>query len=115
MIVIEGGLVMPLNDSKNLERHLDDNEVKRKAIKLVIAHLRKKVSKEYMGIEYLVDWLEEMEALLKDEEFNIKEYHRMRKQLNSVIESTLDEEMRTKLRNSWHSFGKALDKKAEPY
>jgi len=56
-----------------------------------------------------------MEELLKAEEFDIKEYHRMRRQLNSVIESTLDEEMRIKLRNSWHSFGKALEKKAEPY
>lgn len=106
---------MSLNEYKNLEKRIDDNGVKKKAIKLIIAHLKKKVSKKYMGIEYLVEWLEEMDALLRDEEFNIKEYHRMRKQLNSVIESTLDEEMRTKIRNSWHSFGKALDKKAEPY
>jgi hypothetical protein len=106
---------MSLKESKNLEKRLDDNDVKKKAVKLVVAHLKKKVSKEYMGIEYLADWLVEMEALLKADEFNIKEYHRMRRQLNSVIESTLDEEMRTKLRNSWHSFGKALDKKAEPY
>lgn len=106
---------MSLNEAKNLEKRIDDNDVKKKAIKLVIAHLKKKVSKEYMGIEYLAEWLEEMEALLRDDEFIIREYHRMRKQLNSVIESTLDEEMRTKLRNSWHSFGKALDKKSEPY
>lgn len=106
---------MSLKESKNLEKRLDDNEVKKKAIKLVIAHLKRKVSKEYMGIEYLIDWLEEMDELLKAEEFDIKEYHRMRRQLNSVIESTLDEEMRIKLRNSWHSFGKALEKKAEPY
>ena len=38
-----------------------------------------------------------MDELLKAEDFDIKEYHRMRRQLNSVIESTLDEEMRTKL------------------
>ncbi|MCX7772230.1 MAG: hypothetical protein N2376_03855 [Clostridia bacterium] len=100
--------------SKDMEKHLDSIDVKRKAVKLVIAHLKKKVSKEYMGIEYLIDWLEEMEDILKKEDFDIKEYHRMRKQLNSVIESTLDEEMRDKLRNSWYSFGKALDKKAEP-
>jgi hypothetical protein len=98
----------------NLKR-LDDNDVKKKAVKLVVAHLKKKVDKEYMGIEYLVAWLNEMEALMMEEEFNLKEYHRMRKQLNEVIESTLDGEMRTKLRNSWQSFGKALDKKAEPY
>ena len=106
---------MSLRESKDVVKHLDDNDVKKKAIKLVLAHLKKKVSKEYMGIEYLVEWLDEMEALFGEEEFNLKEYHRMRKQLNSVIESTLDEEMRTKLRNSWHSFGKALDKKAELY
>lgn len=96
-------------------KRLDDNDVKRKAVKLVVAHLRKKVDKEYMGIEYLAAWLDEMEALMLDEDFNLREYHRMRKQLNEVIESTLDADMRTKLRNSWHSFGKALDKKAEPY
>jgi hypothetical protein len=90
-------------------------QVKKKAVKLVIAHLKKKVSKEYMGIEYLIDWLAEMDALLEKEEFDVREYYSMRKQLNSVVESTLDEEMRGKIRNSWHSFGKALDKKAKPY
>lgn len=49
------------------------------------------------------------------EEFDLKEYYAMRKQLNSVVESTFDQEMRGKIRNSWHSFGKALDKKAKPY
>lgn len=106
---------MAQKGSKNLEKQLDDNEVKKKAVKLVVAHLKRKVSKEYMGIEYLAAWLEEMEELLKSDEFDIKEYHRMRRQLHSVIESTLDEEMRTKLRNSWYSLGKALEKKAEPY
>ncbi len=106
---------MSLRESKNLEKKMEDNEGKNKAIKLVIAHLKRKVSKEYMGIEYLVAWLEEMDELLKAEDFDIKEYHRMRRQLNSVIESTLDEEMRTKLRNSWYSFGRALEKKAGPY
>ncbi len=101
--------------SKDMEKHLDDLDVKRKAVKLVVAHLKKKVSKEYMGIEYLVDWLDAMDELLKREDFDVKEYYAMRKQLNSVIESTLDEEMRVKIRNSWHSLGKALEKKAEPY
>ncbi|HBR02942.1 MAG TPA: hypothetical protein DD738_10050 [Ruminiclostridium sp.] len=101
--------------SKNTEKRADDMQVKKKAVKLVIAHLKKKVSKEYMGIEYLIDWLAEMDALLEKEEFDVREYYSMRKQLNSVVESTLDEEMRGKIRNSWHSFGKALDKKAKPY
>lgn len=106
---------MSLKESNQTEKRLDDAEVKRKAVKLVIAHLKKKVTKEYMGLEYLREWLEEMDELLKKEEFDIKEYHQMRKQLNSVIESTLDEEMRGRIRNSWHSFGKALDKKVKPY
>lgn len=101
--------------SKDIENKLDELDIKKKAVKLVVAHLKKKVSKEYMGIEYLIDWLDEMDELLKREDFDLKEYYSMRKQLNSVIESTLDEEMRGKIRNSWHSFGKALDKKVKPY
>lgn len=101
--------------SKGTEKHLEELEVKRKAVKLVVAHLKKKVTKEYMGIQYLIGWLEEMDELLKKEEFDIKEYYAMRRQLNSVIESTMDGEMRTKLRNSWYSLGKALDKKVKPY
>lgn len=101
--------------SKDTEKQVTDLIVKRKAVKLVVGHLKKKVLKEYMGIEYLIDWLAEMDELLEKEEFDLKEYYGMRKQLNSVVESTLDEEMRDKIRNSWQSFGKALDKKVEPY
>lgn len=101
--------------SKDMEKRMDDLDVKRKAVKLVVAHLKKKVSREYLGMEYLIDWLDEMDELLKKEDFDIKEYYTMRKQLNSVVESTLDEEMRGKIRNSWQSFGKALDKKVGPY
>jgi len=104
-----------MSEAKNNRKPVDEAEVKRKAVKLVVAHLKKKISKEYMGIQYLLAWLEEMDELLNKEEFDIKEYYAMRKQLNSVIESTLDEEMRGKIRNSWHSFGKALDKKVKPY
>ncbi len=104
-----------MSESKDIKKPIDETEVKRKAVKLVVAHLKKKVSKEYMGIQYLIGWLEEMDELLTKEEFDVKEYYAMRKQLNSVIESTLDEEMRGKIRNSWQSFGKALDKKVKPY
>jgi len=104
-----------MSEAKNNRKPVDEAEVKRKAVKVVVAHLKKKISKEYMGIQYLLAWLEEMDELLNKEEFDIKEYYAMRKQLNSVIESTLDEEMRGKIRNSWHSFGKALDKKVKPY
>jgi len=92
-----------------------DEEVKHKAVKLVVAHLKKKVSGEYDGITYLAAWLDEIDALLEKEDFDIREYHRMKKELNSVIESTLDEKMRDHLRNSWLSMGKALDKKAPRY
>jgi predicted secreted protein len=68
-----------------------------------------------MGIDYLLDWIEDMDELLQKEEFDIREYHRMRRQFNDVIESTLDETMRGKLRDSWYSMGKALDKKAKRY
>ena len=37
----------------------------------------------------------------------------MRRKLNDVIERTLDEEMRFKIRDSWYSMGRALDKKAK--
>jgi len=102
--------------SKHEEKHpATDAEVKHKAVRLVVAHMKKKVTGEYSGIEYLAAWLDEMEALMADEAFDIREYHRMRKELNSVIESTLDETMRDSLRNSWYSMGKALEKKANPY
>ncbi|AGC68470.1 hypothetical protein Cst_c14810 [Thermoclostridium stercorarium subsp. stercorarium DSM 8532] len=97
------------------EKQLTDADVKRKAVKLVVAHLKRKANTEFMGMEYLQAWLEDMEALLEKEEFDIKEYHRMRRQFNDVIESTLDENMRKKLRDSWYSMGKALEKKAKPY
>ncbi len=91
-----------------------DNEVRHKAVKLVVAHLKKKVTGDFPGINYLAAWLDEMDALLMKEDFDVKEYHRLRKELNSVIESTLDEPMRDSLRNSWYSMGKALERKAKP-
>lgn len=104
-----------MSGTKGIKKPVDEAEIKRKAVKLVVAHLKKKVTRKYMGIQYLIGWLEEMDELLNKEEFDIREYYAMRKQLNSVIESTLDEEMRGKIRNSWHSFGRALEKKAKPY
>jgi len=52
-----------------------------------------------------------MEKLLEKEEFELAEYMRMRRELNDIIERIMDEEMRFKLRDSWYSFGRALDKK----
>ena len=107
--------MMNVKTEKTAKKQLTDADVKRKAVKLVVAHLKKKASSEFMGIDYLHEWVEEMEALLMKEEFDIREYHKMRKQFNDVIESTLDEEMRKKLRDSWYSMGKALEKKVKPY
>jgi hypothetical protein len=90
-----------------------DIDVKRKAMKLVISHLKKKVAQQYLGSEHIHEWIEDVEKLLEKPEFNIVEYYEMRKVLNDVIERTLDEEMRFKLRDSWYSFGKALDKKVK--
>lgn len=92
-----------------------DEEVKKRAVKLVVAHIRRKASGNFAGIDYLNSWLEEMDALLEKEEINIREYHEMRRHFNDVIESTLDANMRMKLRDSWYSMGKALDKKAKRY
>ncbi len=106
---------MNTNTEKRKKKQLTDADVKKKAVKLVVAHLKKKASTEFMGIDYLLDWVEDMDALLEKEEFDIRECYKMRRQFNDVIESTLDETMRRKLRDSWYSMGKALDKKARPY
>ena len=96
-----------------LKKILTDYDVKRKAVKLVIVHLKKKVSTEYPGAEHLHEWISEMEKLLEKPEFVMTEYFNMKKQLNGVIERILDEEIRFKIRDSWYSLGKALDKKVK--
>jgi hypothetical protein len=90
-----------------------DADVKRKAIKLVIAHLKKKINREFVGSELIKGWIEEMDKLLAKPEFNLAEYMEMRRELNDVIERTLDEEMRFKFRDSWYSLGRAFDKKVK--
>ena len=92
---------------------ITDFDVKRKAVKLVIAHLKKKVSKDFIGSDHVNEWISYMETLLDKPEFNMVEYIQARRELNDVIERTLDEEMRFKLRDSWYSLGKALDKKVK--
>lgn len=87
------------------------NDSKKKAVKMVIVHIKKKIAKEFVGSEYVKQWVAQMDELLSKPEFIISDYIMMRKKLNDVIESTLDEEIRYKLRDSWYSFGKVLDKK----
>lgn len=91
-----------------------DIDVKRKAVKLVVAHLKKKLPEsEFIGSEHILGWIDEMEKLLEKPEFTLIEYIQMRRNLNDVIERTVDEETRFKLRDSWYSLGKALDKKVK--
>lgn len=90
-----------------------DNDVKRKAVKLVLSHLKKKVPNEFVGSDHLSEWMVEMEKVVENPEFKLKDYIEMRKNLNDVIERTLDEDIRFKLRDSWYSLGKALDKKVK--
>jgi len=92
---------------------LTDADVKRKGVKLVIAHARKKIDREFEGQEQVFEWIESVEELLTKEEFNKSEYIEKRKEFNDVIERTIDAEMRIKLRDSWISMGKALDKKVK--
>lgn len=90
-----------------------DSDVKRKAVKLVIVHLKKKVEKDVDVLEHINPWISDIEKILEKPEFVIKEYIEMRKALNDIIERTLEEEMRFRLRDSWYSLGKALDKKVK--
>jgi len=112
---------MTLGNSVNYQdtekREVTDADVRKKAVKLVVAHIKKKINRDFAGSEYIKSWLEEMDKLLDKEGFDRTEYIEMRKQLNDVIERTMDDEMRIKLRDSWYSFGRALDKKAKkkPY
>ena len=92
---------------------MTDADVKKKAVKSVVAHIRKKIDREFEGQEHILRWLEEMEALLEQEGFEKPDYIQMRKDLNDVIERTLDGDMRLHFRDSWYSFGKALDKKVK--
>lgn len=98
---------------KGIKKVQTDNDVKRKAVKLVIAHLKKKVSQDFIGSEHIHEWISDMDKLLEKPEFNLIEYIEMRRNLNDVIERTIDEEMRFKLRDSWYSLGRALDKKVK--
>lgn len=100
--------------AKELKKKVQtDEDVKRKAIKLVIAHLKKKIPGEYIGSEHINKWIAEIEKLLAEPEFNLNRYIEMRRNLNDIIERTLDEEIRFKLRDSWYSLGKAMEKKAK--
>lgn len=93
-----------------------DIDVKRKAIKLVVSHLKKKMpEQEFYGEDNLLQWIDQMEHLLEKDEFVLSEYIAMRRELNDVIERVMDVALRYKLRDSWFSLGKAIDKKLKRY
>jgi len=99
-------------EKKKARKVLTDNDVKRKAVKLVIAHLKRKLPEyDFSGKQEILGWIDGMEELLAKEEFVMLDYIQMRRSLNDIIERTFDEELRFKLRDSWYSMGKALDKK----
>ena len=97
-----------------MAKEITDNDIKKKAVKLVVAHIKKKLPENFEGDENLENWLEDMKALLDKEEFIINEYYEMRSELNQVVDCGLNDELRYKLRDSWYSFGKALEKKKKP-
>lgn len=93
-----------------------DIDVKRKAIKLVVTHLKKKMPEgDFHGNENLQEWINEIEVLIEKDEFIFSDFIAKRKELNDVIERVMDVEIRYKLRDSWFSLGKAIDKKVKIY
>jgi hypothetical protein len=96
------------------KRQLTDEEVRRKAVKLVISHLKKKMPEAgFHGEDSLNGWIQSVEELLMKEDFLVSEYLEVRKELNDIIERIVDDEFRFKLRDSWYSLGKAIYKKAK--
>ena len=103
-----------VKEKKTVKKVQTDNDVKRKAAKLVVAHLKKKLPEDdFLGKENITNWISAMEELLMKEEFVMIDYIDMRRNLNDIIERTVDEELRFKLRDSWYSLGRALDKKVK--
>jgi len=97
-----------------LIKEITDNDIKRKAVKLVVAHIRKKLPADYEGEENLDKWIAEIEVLLDQDEFQINKYYEKRNELNDVVDRMINDELRYRLRDSWYSFGKALEKKKKP-
>ena len=90
-----------------------DEYYKKKAVKLVVAHLRRKLEDaEHSDAETFDDWLLDMDALLEKDDFVLAEYVEMRRKLNNLIDTIYDVRLRYKVRDSWNSFGRSLDKKA---
>ena len=98
--------------SGNTDMKLLDAALQKKSVKLVVMHLEKKIDPATPGIGNLLEWLDSMKSLLEEEDFVKPAYIEMRKKLYDAIEWIPDVEIRHRLRNSWYSYGKALEKKA---
>ena len=98
----------------NLRENITDDDVKRKALKSVVMHMRKKLPEDFENLEHFNEWADEVDGLLEKTEFDKASFYVARKKLNDIIERTLDGDTRIKLRDSWFSMGKALDKKVKP-
>lgn len=92
-----------------------DEDIKRKAVKLVVCHMKKKLEELNEEGHILDKWIVDIEAILLEEEFDLHVYHDMRRKLNDAIDCVYDVDLRYRLRDSWISMGKALDKKAKKY
>ena len=97
---------------KKSKRVVTDADVQKRSVKMVVTHLKKKVNPNERGINHVLEWIEEMDQILEEEEFDRGTYLEMRKKLHNAIEWVFDVDARAKLRSSWYSFGKAMDKKA---
>ncbi len=97
--------------SKRQKKEITDADLQKKSVKLVVMHLKKKVDINEPGINQVVEWIDKMDVLLEKEDFIRSEYLEMRKQLYNAIEWVFDVDVRAKLRSSWYSFGKAMEKK----
>jgi hypothetical protein len=99
---------------ETLKKEITDADVKRKAVKLVVSHLVKKLPQDnFIGSDNILNWIARFEEILEQPDFVISEYYDMRRELNDIIERTVDEDLRFRFRDSWLSLGKALDKKAK--
>lgn len=97
--------------SKKRKREITDADLQKKSVKLVVVHLKKKIDEKEPGINQVIDWINRMDKILEKDDFDRSEYLEMRKQLYNAIEWVFDADVRAKLRSSWYSFGKAMEKK----
>ena len=99
-------------EGKKKKKEITDADVQKRSVKMVVTHLKKKIHGIEAGIARLLDWIDEMDILLEEEGFDRTRYLEMRRNLYTATEWVFDVEVRSKLRSSWYSFGKAMEKKA---